>query len=98
MKLVPILNAELKVPLSAQRRDLMHAVMDGQNDLDGTMYVLHHYKFCDQMLRWLIAHKYTGKNLEALLVKRFKSSVPALVGYIVDAINGRITDERRPGT
>lgn len=63
----------------------MFAVMDGNFGLAGTMHVLHHYKHCDAFLTWLISNRYTGKNLEQFLVKRFRGSVPMLVEYIVEA-------------
>ena len=78
--------------MTPKRRELMHRAMDGTNDLAGVMHILHGYKFCDNILIWLISHKYTGQHLKDLIVKRFHSSVPALVNYVVSAANGRLTD------
>lgn len=77
----PILNPTL----SNKRRDLMHRVMDGETDLAGTMHILNGYKFCDNFLIWMIAHKWTGKNLKEIIIKQFHSSIPSLVNYIVEA-------------
>ena len=77
--------------MTQKRRELMYRAMDGMHDLVGVMHILDHYKFCDNILIWLICHKYTGKNLQDLVVKRFHSSVPALVEYVVTSANGKIT-------
>lgn len=83
---VPVANAQPN-PLSPRRRELMHRAMDGDADLMGVMHILNDYKFCDNILTWLIAHKYTGKNLRGLVI-HFHSSVPRLVDFVVDAANG----------
>lgn len=99
----PILN-DPKVALSNKRRELMHMAMDGVSDLAGTMYILHHYKYCDNILIWLVSHKYTGKNLSELIVKKFRSHVPSLVDFVVAAANSRtfnnerITEANRSGS
>lgn len=77
----PVLNP----PLAPGRRELMLRVMDGQTELGGTMHILNGYKFCDNFLIWMICHKWTGKNLEEIIIKQFHSSVPSLVAYIVEA-------------
>ena len=83
----PILNQPLEIRITPKRRDLFFRSIDGQQDLLGTMSILHHYKHCDEILEWLIAHNYTGKKLANLLVKKFKSSVPNLVLFVVDRVN-----------
>jgi hypothetical protein len=81
--------------MSPKRRELMHRAMDGVTDLSGAMFILHHYKFCDNILIWLISHRYTGKNLSELLIKKFRSSVPSLVDFVIAAANARnINNER----
>jgi hypothetical protein len=80
--------------MSDRRRQLMLRAMDDRTDLSGVMFILHHYRFCDNFLIWLIAHQYTGKNLEELVVKKFHSSVPSLVEFIIDHANGGMTCER----
>lgn len=82
-----VLNKPLDIPITPKRRELFFRAIDGQQDLLGTMSILHAYKYCDEILMWLIEHNYTGKNLIHLLVKRFKSSVPDLVLFVVDRVN-----------
>ncbi len=95
-KAAPVLNEPLKRPLSQKRKELMLRALDGETDLAGTMYILHAYKFCDNILLWLIAHRYTGKSLRDLLVKSFASSVPALVEYVISQANGKdLTNARQ---
>ena len=83
---VPVLNRGLKVPLSSRRRELMHRVMDGRSDLGPTMFMIHNYTFCDNFLHFLIHHHYTGDNLADILVKKFGSSVPRLINFMVEVI------------
>ena len=83
---VAVLNQHMKNPISAQRRELMLRAMDGDSDLSGVMFILNDYRFCDNFLIFLIAHHYTGKSLRDLIVGKFKSSVPGLVAFCVDAM------------
>lgn len=92
---VPILNTPLKKPITDGRRELMMRAMDGNNDLIGTMHILHHYDHCDSFLTFLIANGYTGKNLADFLVNKFGGSVPRLVEYLVEAIKGAATRKRK---
>lgn len=85
--MVEILNQPMQVSLTTKRKELMWRVMDGHTDLAGVMHILHGYKYCDNFLIWLIYNGYTGKNLKELVVKQFRSSVPSLVDYIVNATN-----------
>jgi hypothetical protein len=91
MQAKPVVNSPLNLPLTDKRRDLMHRVMYGNPDLAGVMHILHHYKFCDTFLQWMIANNYTGKNLVLLLTRKHGSSVPKLVGEIVTYCNGANT-------
>ena len=90
---VPVANAQPN-PISDHRRELMHRAMDGDGELVGVMQILHGYKFCDNILTWLITHRYTGKNLRGLVI-RFHSSVPRLVDFVIDAANGRNLNAER---
>jgi len=79
--------------ISDERRELMHRVMDGQSDLAGAMHILHGYKYCDNFLKWMIENRFTGLHLREIIVKKFRSSMPALVDYMVAQMNAtRITD------
>lgn len=85
----------MSIPLSQGRKDLMLRTMDGVTDLGGTMHILHHYKFCDNILTWMICHGLTGKRLAEAIVKQFGNSVPALVDFVVSAANqGDISNDR----
>lgn len=81
-----VINKKLTIPLTDKRRELMHLVMDGDNELVGVMHVMHGYKYCDNFLTWLVHHRYVGKNLRDLIINKFGSSVPAMINYIVEQI------------
>lgn len=85
----PTYNDEAKRQLTARRKELMLRAMDGRDDLAGLMHCLHQYRFCENFLIWLIAHRYTGDALAELLVRRFDKSVPALVLFLVKECNRR---------
>lgn len=90
---VPVLNT-MQNSISPRRRELMHRAMDGETELVGVMQILHNYKFCDNILTWLIAHRMTGKSLRELVIK-FHSSVPRLVDFVVEAANGKDMNAER---
>lgn len=64
-------------------------VMDGNHGLIGALHILHHYKYCDEILTWMVFHRWTGKTLEELIVKKFHSSVHLLVQYVVAHASGK---------
>lgn len=81
--------------ISDKRRELMMRVMDGHPDLVGVMHILHGYKFCDNFLIWMVEHRFTGTNLKEIIVKKFRSSVPDLVSFIIARMNASyVTDLR----
>ncbi len=90
----PIGNTPLKLPLTPERKELMHRVMDGQPDLAGIMHMLHHYKYCDEILSWLVEHNYTGKNLVDWVLNKFRKSVPDMVAYVVFKHNKKLSTNR----
>jgi len=96
MRQARILNDPKNPVLTDKRKALMHRVMDGVTDLSGVMFILHNYKFCDNILQWLISHGYTGKKLVELTVKQFNGNVPSLVNFVVTAANdtGGISNDR----
>lgn len=82
--------------ISDERRELMHRVMDGNSELAGVMHILHGYKYCDNFLKWMIENRFTGRNLQEIIVKKFRSSMPEFVDYMVAQMNStRITDLRK---
>lgn len=86
-----------KYGLTPKRIELMHRAMDGRIELRGVMHVLNGYKFCDNFLIWLIAHGFTGKTLEEIVVKRFRSSIPAMVEWMVLNMNRSDVTEVKGG-
>lgn len=93
----PVLNKPLTRPISDRRRELMHRAMDGMTELGPTMFILHHYTHCDNILTWLILNGWTGKNLADRIVRQFGSSIPQLVDYVVAAANGEVQSNEREG-
>ena len=73
--------------MTPQRREILLAIMDNDYELIGVAHILNGYVHCDAICSWLIEHKYVGKNLRELVVKKFASSVPKLVDYVVLKIN-----------
>ena len=80
--------------LTPIRRELMHAVMDGDTELSGVMFILNQYTHCDAFLRFLLVNKITGNNLRELLVKKYKGRVEPLVKFIVQKSKERQNDAR----
>ena len=94
---VPVYNepAKGKARLSQRRRELMHRVMDGRSDLAGVMQMLHGYKFCDNFLIFMIENRWTGDHLADVLVKKFHSSVPSMIEFMVYAMRRMEVDVAR---
>lgn len=73
--------------MSPHRRDMIHKVMDGQKDLTYVMYLWNQLAWCDQLLFWCIANRYTGKNLCELIRKKFQLMPMATAKWIKQQID-----------
>lgn len=78
-----------KPKISSQRRELIFKVLDDFIN-PGMLRVVHeltNYRYCDNILLWLIANKITGKELNEFLNIQFKGSILSMVQYVVKIIN-----------
>jgi hypothetical protein len=73
--------------LTNKTKDLMHKTIDGNIRLIIIMHHLSHYRYCDDILSWLLRAGLKGKALEGWLTDNFKNSVLSMVKYIVKKIN-----------
>jgi len=69
------------------RKELMHKVIGGYPPNVAVMHQLSHYRFCDGILRWLIASDITGFNLADWLKINHNNSILGMVQWIVKKHN-----------
>lgn len=75
-------------------RELVFRVMDGHPQALPTLHFLSQFKRYPSMLRWLIAHQYTGSNFLGLLRVKFDNSQLTLAQYILQNLDRE--NEKKP--
>ncbi len=72
---------------SEARRQLFLQVMDGDARLGAILFAWNDFARCDEILKWLIVNRITGKNLHAWLQQTFANSILKPVEFIVAKID-----------
>jgi hypothetical protein len=74
-------------PMTAQRRKLIFAVADGYDPALHILAFLDSLERCDDVLRWLIANRMTGKALCEFLHVQFGNKMLAMTKFILKRID-----------
>lgn len=69
--------------MNEYRRELLFRVLDDEPKLLPTLHQLDHYVRCDDMLRWLIQNRLTGKNLLSWMNLYFPKSILNMPEFIL---------------
>jgi hypothetical protein len=78
---------ESKAAMTARRRQLIFKVADGYDPTLPVLHFLDSMVRCDDILRWLIAHRFTGKNMCQFLHQTFGNKMLDMSKFILQQID-----------
>ena len=71
------------IPMSAERREILLRLIDGQTNNVELAHRLTRYRDCNGICKWIIRHGYAGENLMPWLRGQFSSSLLAMVRWVI---------------
>lgn len=72
--------------MTPQRRSLMFRVMDGRREILPYLHHFDHYAQCDEILKWLVSARLTGKEFLDWSVGTFGTSLMGPAKFIISRI------------
>lgn len=77
--------------MTEAQRSVILRVLDGHQPLIGLVYLIHKHPRGDQVFHWLLANRYTGKNLEDYFRHHFAPSTQKMIEHVLKQRNARPT-------
>jgi len=71
------------ISMTPERRDLILKVVDDCMENVPICHQITSYRYCDNILKWLINHQFTGKKLRPWMRGQCSNSVMTMVSFII---------------
>ena len=75
--------------MSMARRHLFLRVMDGFPDLGPVFFKWNQHERCEEVLKWLIQHRMTGKRLADYFLHQFGPRPESGFNWVISKIDGK---------
>jgi hypothetical protein len=72
--------------MDPRRRELFHRALDGFPPLMHLLWHFDNLRRCDDVLQWLIAHGYTGKNLWLWMRSEHEGSILKTCAFVLQKL------------